>query len=375
MSTARLARGMGSFFKNCDCVRQARCSHAYSVRFRDATGKQREETGYPTQQDAIERLNRAYEEKRSTPPEKAEIKREIGRQRFGKYAGEWLLRQRHYAPGSVRTVKTSLNNHILPVLASRRMDTFTSRAVEDFVQAMEETEVGPAAQQNAFDTLKKVLRDAQRRAGFTDDPFEGVVPPKYAPKRAVIPTFDEIQALKEVGDRQVSLIIDLMSGCGMRNGEAYAANVHRMVADDVYRITEQIDGVRRERAPLKHRELGEFRETPMPQKVRESILLYQEDFGTDPDGYLLRAQRSPYWGHSTLEYRWAQARKRAGITRKLPPYSMRHYFASNCLSRGIPITDVAEWMGHSSIQLTFKIYRHLMPASIGRAARILNEGL
>ncbi|RLU89185.1 hypothetical protein CTZ27_22325 [Streptomyces griseocarneus] len=105
------------------------------------------------------------------------------------------------------------------------------------------------------------------------------------------------------------------------------------------------------------------------------MLLYQEDFGTDPDGYLLRAQRSPCWGHSTLEYRWAQARKRAGITRKLPPYSVRHYFASNCLSRGIPITDVAEWMGHSSIQSTFKIYRHLMPASIGRAARILDEGL
>lgn len=29
----------------------------------------------------------------------------------------------------------------------------------------------------------------------------------------------------------------LLSGCGMRNGEAAAVNVNNMVADDVYRIT------------------------------------------------------------------------------------------------------------------------------------------
>ncbi|MFF2165847.1 hypothetical protein ACFVWP_34950 [Streptomyces sp. NPDC058175] len=45
------------------------------------------------------------------------------------------------------------------------------------------------------------------------------------------------------------------------------------------------------------------------------------------------------------------------------------------MSRGIPITDVAEWMGHKDINMTFRIYRHLMPASIGRAARLLESGL
>ncbi|MEU0845696.1 tyrosine-type recombinase/integrase [Streptomyces sp. NPDC005962] len=255
------------------------------------------------------------------------------------------------------------------------MDTFNHHVVEDFIRAMEEAEVGPGAQQNAFSTLKKVLRDAKRRAGFADDPFEGVIPPKYAPQQVVIPTLDEIRALKEVGDAEVTLVIDLMSGCGMRNGEAFAVNIHRMVADDVYRITEQIDGIRRVVAPLKHREVGDFREVPMPQKVRESIMLYEGKKGSSLDGYLLRSQRSDHWGHSTMQYRWEQARKRAGISRKLSPYAMRHYFASNCLARGIPITDVAEWMGHGNIHLTFKIYRHLMPASMGRAAKILNEGL
>jgi hypothetical protein len=34
---------MGSFFKDCDCAKPTRCPHPYTIRFRDALGKQREE--------------------------------------------------------------------------------------------------------------------------------------------------------------------------------------------------------------------------------------------------------------------------------------------------------------------------------------------
>ncbi len=56
-------------------------------------------------------------------------------------------------------------------------------------------------------------------------------------------------------------------------------------------------------------------------------------------------------------------------------YGFRHYFASNALGSGTPITDVAEWMGHKSIEETYRTYRHLMPGSITKAARILDTGL
>lgn len=47
----------------------------------------------------------------------------------------------------------------------------------------------------------------------------------------------------------------------------------------------------------------------------------------------------------------------------------RHYFASNALGSGIPVTDVGEWMGHKSIEETYRTYRHLMPGSITKAPR------
>ncbi|SEB88058.1 Phage integrase family protein [Streptomyces sp. TLI_105] len=211
--------------------------------------------------------------------------------------------------------------------------------------------------------------------GDADDPFQGVVPPEYIPNRITIPTLEEIHAPKEVGSKALVVIIDLMSGCGHRNGEAFAANLEGMVANDVYRITEQIEGKARQRSPLKHRRADDFREVPMPATVRESLLSYAHDVGADQNGFLLRTQRSAYRAHTTLDHQWSAARKRAGITRKLNPYSLRHFFASNCPSRGIPITDAAEWMGHSNTNMAYRIYRHLMPASIGRAAKVFEAGL
>ncbi|MGW5778818.1 hypothetical protein [Streptomyces sp. NPDC003863] len=231
--------------------------------------------------------------------QQAEMKRALGQQRFGQYAGTWLPRQRHFAPGTVRTVNRLLDSQILPALESRRINSFSPTVVDDFIMSMEERKVGLATQQNAFDALKKILLDAHRRGGIADDPFQGVVPPEYIPNRITLPTLEEIHALKAVASEALVVIIDLMSGWGHRNGEAYAANLEGMVADDVYRITEQIEGRIRRRAPLKHRKPGEFREVPMPATVRETLLGYAKSVGPDRDGFLLRTQRSPYWSHST----------------------------------------------------------------------------
>ncbi|WP_235882103.1 hypothetical protein [Streptomyces apricus] len=74
----QLARGMGSFFKDCGCARPTRCPHPYTVRFRNGLGKQVEEGGFTTQDDAIERRTQIYVEKKRTAPSVAEARRELG---------------------------------------------------------------------------------------------------------------------------------------------------------------------------------------------------------------------------------------------------------------------------------------------------------
>ncbi|WP_236710982.1 hypothetical protein [Streptomyces sp. 150FB] len=85
---------------------------------------------------------------------------------------------------------------------------------------------------------------------------------------------------------------------------------------------------------------------------RSSIEWYANKHGT-AKGYLLRhpadpAKTFPYY---YLSNQW-QRIKRAGevdVPDGMVMYGFRHFLASNCLANRIPITDVAEWMGHRSI--------------------------
>ncbi|MCX5230490.1 tyrosine-type recombinase/integrase [Streptomyces sp. NBC_00233] len=164
----------------------------------------------------------------------------------------------------------------------------------------------------------------------------------------------------------------------MRNGEALAVNINNIAADDVYRITEQVNQTTKVYAPLKHRKASDYRDVPLPARVKQSIEWYADTYGT-VDGYLLRSPRdmaTPLSNHY-IGNQWKRIKKDGlvEIPEGMVVYGFRHFFASNCLTHNIPITDVAEWMGHRSLDITFKIYRHLMPGSIGRAAQVLDLGL
>ncbi|WP_406466950.1 hypothetical protein OH738_04195 [Streptomyces hirsutus] len=63
--------------------------HPYTIRFRNGLGKQREEGGFGTQDDAIERLTQIYAEKKRTAPSVAEARREQWQKTVAEYAKQW----------------------------------------------------------------------------------------------------------------------------------------------------------------------------------------------------------------------------------------------------------------------------------------------
>ncbi|MGW2328249.1 tyrosine-type recombinase/integrase [Streptomyces sp. NPDC001700] len=373
---------MGTFFKECEHAqsRWSKCPHPYKIRYRDAAGNQAEESGFSRQDDAIERLSEIYKAKRAAPQNRsrAERIRKYGAMQFAEYAADWKAGQRDLSESSVRHLDSLLEHHLFPALGSRRMNTFDHKVVDGFIQTMERNGAGLATQANAYDKLKAVLLDAHRLGLFSENPLEGVKPPQYDPERAVIPSVQQLQEIRTAGDEMFLLVADLMSGCGMRNGEAAAVNINNIVADDVYRITEQVNQTTREYGRLKHRKASEYRDVPLPARVKATIEWYAGKYGT-VNGYLLRHPQDPSktFPYYYLSNQW-QRIKKAGevdIPEGMVMYGFRHFFASNCLTNGIPITDVAEWMGHKSLDITFKIYRHLMPGSVGKAAKLLDLGL
>ncbi len=346
MATKTLAHGMGTFFKECEhpLSKWSKCPHEYKIRYRNPAGRQIEESGFATQDKAMNRLAEIYKTKKDTPynQTKAERVQKYGVMQFGEYVASWKAGQRDLGESSVRHLDSLLEHHLYPAFRSRRMGTFDHKVVDSFLQTLERNGAGLATQANAYDKLKSILLAAHRLGIYDENPLEGVKPPQYDPARAVIPSPSQLRDIRTAGDDVFLLITDLMSGCGMRNGEAAAVNLKNIVADDVYRITEQVNQTTKTYRRLKHREVTEYRDVPLPARVKETIDWYSDKYGT-VDGYLLRHPHnlSKAFPCYYLDNQWRRI-KRSGVV-EIPEgmvvYSFRHFFASNCLTNGIPITE------------------------------------
>jgi integrase len=77
--------------------------------------------------------------------------------------------------------------------------------------------------------------------------------------------------------------------------------------------------------------------------------------GKDPFDYIIHFQGKSVRSVKTT---YAHAKKQAGITRKLPPYSFRHAFVSYMLKQHADLKAVSEMAGHSRPDTTLRIYQH-----------------
>lgn len=248
---------MGTFAKPCSCSQPTRCPHPYFIRYRDAAGKQREESGFRTQDAAKERLVELYARKSNTPASKAELIRHYGQMRFEDFIGDYMGRQRRLAYGTAYEYEHLARNHLIPELGSRRVETFSPMVVENFLTTMDRLGTPDPTQFKVYVLLKTLLLDAHRKGAIGEHPLQDVDAPQYEAERAIVPTTEQIAGIKTAANHdRFSMFVDMMAGCGLRNGEALALNVNNIVADDVYRVTEQVHYRTKQIEKLKHRKPG-----------------------------------------------------------------------------------------------------------------------
>lgn len=158
----------------------------------------------------------------------------------------------------------------------------------------------------------------------------------------------------------------LMRGCGLRICEALAVEL----ADfrdgfTVLRVSGQASRDGRAKLPLKHRRAGEYRDVPVPSWLRDLV-------ADLPGGPLCPGRDRPYKPYRTALAGFMRAAEAAGIPAGFTPHSLRHAFASALLARLVPITDLAVWLGHRNINVTYAIYGHLIPSASARAVAALD---
>jgi integrase len=290
---------------------------------------------------------------------------------FQAYAERWIA-QHHGADNTKLTYGTALRQHVGPAIGSMALRKISRENVRDLLlETMPAKPVSPSMVSTARSLISAVLAEATRSGRIRANPASGIrLPASQVPAVFTMPTRKQLDALAEGLPDDWALTVWLMRGCGLRIGEALAVN-EKGIVGGMLRITEQVVDKPPRLGPLKSRKPGESREVPLPAYVASRTDDHIRDHGTR-DGYLFRGRKHAFVKYTSYYESFRKHRDNAGLPPEFTPQDLRHVFASLALSNGVPVTDVSRWLGHTSVDLTYKIYSHFVPNAFDRARGVLD---
>lgn len=168
---------------------------------------------------------------------------------------------------------------------------------------------------------------------------------------------DVVSALRTVcRTPRETLIFLLLSRVGLR-----ANAVHNLLVRDVYDVVRQT--VHHTAAVLEKNSF--VRHITLTAELREAVAQYvQKAAGLRPEHLLFRNSRHPCVPYTSLcRHVCSTLSRRAGV-RHVHPHQFRTYIVNTCVQNGNSIEMVSKWLGHQSVNITFKHYYTSCPMTL-----------
>lgn len=378
--------------RECACPRRAKatCAHKpWVVTYREPggrAGKQREKS-FKTKDEAdafAVKVERDKDLGVYISPRKAQ-------KTFAEIWDLWL-NTGTLEPSTYANYRSVYENHFEWFFGNRPIGAISSEDIAKWEQWQKQKNYRPYGIQIRRNLLSSVFNFAVNSEMLGRNPCRRANPRKNEHRSAYVPVSDEeIPETHEV----LGLIAEvpkllraafwLMAGCGLRPAESLAVSDksidwesgillvnHQVSAHGICEVTGSRRGIKR---GTKHRTQAESRRTPIPRFVVEVLADHIDTYGVwGEQGWLFESPRNPgrHPSYDWLLRMFKDAAKAAG-TPHLTPKSLRHYFVSECLHAGIPLYEIAQWVGHRDTRTTEKVYGHLRMRSFKRGADVLGE--
>ncbi|MCX5013603.1 site-specific integrase [Streptomyces sp. NBC_00555] len=203
-----------------------------------------------------------------------------------------------------------------------------------------------------------------------------------------VPRVEDVHTIIRSAPARYRGMIWLMAGCGFRLGEAMGISRDRIdFKAKMITIDRQVAGDRdtgsgkyggQQLRHVKWRDEEDHgREVPLPDAVALGLRRHLKQYGTwGSDGLLFSNITRTGFLYPEYWYQkvWMPSLSGAEMT-YFRSHSLRHFYASSLLARGVPITEVSGWLGHSSVRVTEEYYAHLMPDAPDRARLAIDAAL
>lgn len=242
----------------------------------------------------------------------------------------------------------------------RQAARLTPHDVATFTAAQTLRGIAPSTIHRRLAILRAALNWAVRRGLLATNPLAAIQVPTARSRRIAPPTPVEVRLLLQHAAPHIQRVIWLGLYTGARIGPS---ELYRLRWVDV----DMDAGIVRMPSAAKN-DGPDGRDVPL----RADLIPHLQRWAADD-----AAQGCPwvihYRGHAVrrLTHGWHNALRRAGITRRMRMYDLRHAFATYALAGGADIGSVAEIMAHRNVTMVLRTYQHVMTATKRAAVEAL----
>jgi integrase len=276
-----------------------------------------------------------------------------------------------YKPSALRGYEASLRGRILRDIGGARLSEITRRDVQDVADRLIAEGLDPSTIRNVLMPLRAIFRRSLQRGDIAVNPTSGLALPAVRGRRERYASPDEAKRLLEAVPEDDRPIWATAMYAGLRLGELRALRVEDVdLASGVITVERAWDarvGV----IPPKSR--SAVRRVPIPKVLRGHLAEHRLRIGRTEGLIFGRSADDPFKPNALHDR--AQRAWRANGLEPIGLHECRHTFASLMIAAGVNAKALSTYMGHSTIQLVWDRYGHLMPGNIEEAAGLLDTYL
>jgi integrase len=282
--------------------------------------------------------------------------------------------RRRYKPSVVRDYKRDLGQRIDPLLGPRYLREIQLPDVQLVADTLSGRGLSASSVRNTIMALRALYAWARPRGLAFQQPCDGVRLPGGDERRMRVVSPDEAALLVGALTGHDRTAFALACYAGLRAGELLALDWNHVDFERrVIRVERAWDHGSKQFIGPKSK--AATRLVPITERLWLVLSDHRTTLGST--GLLLpalRKDRSQPMGHSALVKRLKRHWEKAGLE-PLKLHEGRHTFASLLIAAGANAKAITTYMGHSSIQVTYDRYGHLMPGSEAEVAGLLDAYL
>ena len=265
---------------------------------------------------------------------------------FGDLAKAYLL-YKNFSKNSAKHLKIRLNANVYPSFDVKIAIKITDQDLDNYVQKRRRDGVKYSTIHREITDIKAILNWAVSRRPplIKFNPVRDYKKPKPDYEVILPPTQDETRRIMAKASPHLLRAIMLSYYLGLRPGSVELLSLKwdnvNWGANIILVASAHKGGPVKREVPIMHEDF-----------LKLLTKWYKEDKG---EGFIVHYNGKPI---KKILKGWKSALKRAGITRRLRPYDLRHNFITQALERGADMKALSEIVG-SSPETIMKFYQHV----------------